>query len=325
MGFRIKEGEQVPAAIKRISLDQVDRSVDLLELRTRNKARAVHEARVCFKKIRAVLRLVQGEIGREIFKVENAAYRDTGRQLSAARDTVVVAGALEDLVREFGEKLADPDIRSLRKRLRRSRADQHIDRDQVAKVIDDLNAARLRVEGWPLFTDGFGALKLGVKRTYKKGRDAYAVAQAERTSESFHEWRKQVKYLWYQLSVLNPMWPKVLDTFSDELSRLSDYLSEDHDLSLLRDRADRSEEYSTSSEFEKLVQLIDNRRGHLQAKAQTVGVRIYSERPRAFANRLQSYWEAWRPVSLPEHPRDEQMTLAYVPPDDAMTRAARVS
>src|SRR5215468_6999198 len=110
MGFRIKECEQVPVAIKRIALDQIDRSLDRLELKTRNKARAVHEARVCFKKIRAVLRLIYGEIGREIFKLENTAYRDAGRLLSSARDTDVVADTLEELAHEFGKELADPDI-----------------------------------------------------------------------------------------------------------------------------------------------------------------------------------------------------------------------
>lgn len=103
MGFRIKDGEEVPDAVTRITIDQIDRARDRLGLKTRNKARAIHEARVCFKKIRAVLRLVYGEIGRDTFKFENGVFRDTARQLSAARDTVVVADTLEELVHHFNQ------------------------------------------------------------------------------------------------------------------------------------------------------------------------------------------------------------------------------
>jgi len=45
--------------------------------------------------------------------------------------------------------------------------------------------------------------------------------------------RKQVKYLWYQVCILNPMWPKPLDILAEELSKLADYPSEDHDLAML--------------------------------------------------------------------------------------------
>jgi len=79
MGFRLKDVESVPEGIRRITLDQIDRSLDQLQPKTRNKRRAIHELRVCFKRIRAVLRLIYGEIGPDIYRQENRAYRDAGR------------------------------------------------------------------------------------------------------------------------------------------------------------------------------------------------------------------------------------------------------
>jgi hypothetical protein len=43
-----------------------------------------------------------------------------------------------------------------------------------------------------------------------------------------------------------------------------------------------------------LVALIDQRRGELQVEARRLGERVYVEKPRAFAGRLQGYWQAWR-------------------------------
>jgi CHAD domain-containing protein len=317
----LKETEPVPDGIKRISLDQIDRALDRLSVKTRNRDRAVHEARVCFKKIRAVLRLVYGELGRETFKLENRNYRDLGRQLAKTRDTAVVAGTLEELVRDFNRELAHSDIKALRKRLRRSKADQHSHRKQtLSEVAEELSSARQRVETWPIKSDGFSVLNTGLRRVYKRGRAGFELARAERTTENVHEWRKQVKYLWYQVCVLNPMWPKTLDILADELNKLADFLSEDHDLAMLsRTAIEQAEALGDAAEVEKLILLIDQRRIVLQTKAVALGARLYAEKPKAFVRRMKSYWEAWRPTSDIERVDDQQMDLAFEATSGAAT------
>jgi len=313
MGYRFRESESVPEGMKRITLEQIDGALDRLTLKTRSKQRAVHDARVSFKKIRAVLRLAYGELGHEIYKRENIEYRDAGRRLSAARDTEVVAGTLEDLVREFNKQLSAPDIKTLRKRVRRSRAEHQIDRKRtLPEVAEALRSARQRVEAWPVEKDGFAALSIGLKRVYKRGRTSFLLINVERTTENLHEWRKQVKYLWYQVCILNPMWPKPLDILAHELNKLADYLSEDHDLALLtRTSIEQASALSTPGEVENLILLIDQRRVQLQARAAAIGARIYAEKPKAFVNRMQSYWEAWRPQSGVEAAVDPQINLAF--------------
>jgi len=312
MGFRLKDVESVPEGIRRITLDQIDRSLDQLQPKTRNKQRAIHEARVCFKRIRAVLRLIYGEIGPDNYKLENRAYRDAGRQLSAARDTVVVADTLEELVDQANRYLDEPGIKVLRKRLRRLRADQLGDDTQILpQLAENLRLARRRVEEWPLNNDRFIALAFGLKRVYRRGRRYYGITRTEGTVENFHEWRKQVKYLWYQMSILNPVWPKPLGTLANELGKLADYLSEDHDLAVLRERAvHQSQMLIDSSEIDKLVVLINHRRLQLQNRAGLLGSRLFAERPKTFVTRIEAYWLAWRPNEIPESPAVEQLTLA---------------
>ena len=313
MGYRFKETEPVPDGIKRISLEQIDRALDRLSLKTRNRDRAVHEARVCFKKIRAVLRLVYGELGRDTFKLENREYRDLGRKLAKTRDTAVVAGTLEELVCDFNKELAHSDVKALRKRLRRSKADQHSYRKKtLSDVAEGLASIRQRVETWPIKSDGFSALSTGLKRVYKRGRAGFELARVERTTENLHEWRKQVKYLWYQICVLNPMWPQPLDTLADELNKLADFLSEDHDLAMLsRTAIEQAQALGDPAEVEKLILLIDQRRILLQTKAALLGARIYAERPKAFVNRMQGNWAAWRPSSDIDKLEDQQMDLTF--------------
>jgi CHAD domain-containing protein len=168
------------------------------------------------------------------------------------------------------------------------------------------------VETWPINNDGFSAVRSGLQRIYKKGRASFRLTAVERTTENLHEWRKQVKYLWYQVSVLNPMWPKPLDVLAHELSRLSDYLSEDHDLALLgRTAVEQLQALGDPGEVEKLILLIDQRRIQLQTKAAALGARIYAEKPKRFVNRIQTYWYAWRPLSASESVEDQQMDLAF--------------
>src|SRR5262245_6702181 len=248
MGFRLRDDESVEHGIKRIVLAQIDRSLDQLEPKIRNRQRAIHEARVCFKRIRALLRLIYGEIGPENFKLENTVYRDAGRLLSAARDTAVVADTLEELINECNKHLAQPDIKLLRKRLRRLRADQLREKaQQLPQIAEDVQHARIRVVEWPLNHDGLVAIEYGIRKTYRTCRRKFHTAQSDNTTANLHEWRKDVKYLWYQLTVLNALWPKPLDAFAGELSKLSGFLSEDHDLAMLRERASKQTETLTES------------------------------------------------------------------------------
>jgi len=54
------------------------------------------------------------------------------------------------------------------------------------------------------------------------------------------------------------------------------------------------EESENRTEIEALVALIDQRRNELEVSARVLGARIYAEKPRVFAARIEAYWQAWR-------------------------------
>ncbi len=99
----------------------------------------------------------------------------------------------------------------------------------------------------------------------------------------------------YQMQVLRPLWLTVMEALAAELKTLGKYLSEDHDLAILREKVlEQLDETDDRTDIEALVALLDQRRNELQVIARTLGARIYAEKPRAFVARNLAYWQSWR-------------------------------
>lgn len=164
----------------------------------------------------------------------------------------------------------------------------------MTNAVKLLRKARQRVPEWPDLGH-HQALAKGLKRVFKNGRTNFAAAYDQSSVEAFHEWRKEVKHLLYQTQLLRPLWPRPMKGLSGELKKLGKYLSEDHDLAILREKvSEQLEESENRIEIEALVALVDQRRNELQLCARVLGARIYAEKPQAFATRSEAYWQAWR-------------------------------
>jgi len=295
MSYRLSDHETISDGIKRVVLEQIDQAFERLTSADGNQDDAIHDARVCMKKIRAVLRLVQSEIA-DVFRQENAFYRDASRRLSTMRDTAAMLETFDKLTARFADQLAADAFAKLRRPLQQSSPARRLEKKKtMVAVAKTVSAARRRVEAWPIRRNLFSALRPGVKRVYKQGRQSFAKAFEQPSVENFHQWRKHVKCLWYQIRVLKPIWPMMMDRLADALKTLGEYLSDDHDLALLRQRVLEGVERSDDrTDLEALVALIDQRRGELQVEARRLGERVYVEKPQAFTGRLQVYWQAWR-------------------------------
>ena len=117
---------------------------------------------------------------------------------------------------------------------------------------------------------------------------------------AFHEWRKQVKYLRYELAMLEPLWPALIDTMTDQAHQLTDYLGEDHDLTVLREIAVNPRGELPDRASEALLALIERRQDELRQKATRLGARLFEEKPKRFRARLGDYWRQWRREPLAE-------------------------
>ena len=293
--FRIVPGEPVPDEVRRVAVGRIDHALD--ELRgdsESSRAEAVHEARKDMKKLRALLRLVRGELGEEIYAHENACFRDTARQLSGVRDADVMIHTLADLEQRYGE------LPGAGRRLRpalvahRFRVSAGSMRPDLGDAIQTLTAARARVAEWPLELEGFAAFEEGLWRTYRRGRKAYARAEELPSPEHMHEWRKRVKDLWYHLSLLEDAWKPVMSALADETHELSERLGDEHDVTVLVEWAHRhaSALNGAGPVLRGFDVIGEARRRELQEEAFGYGSRIYADKPGAFVGRIEGWWAA---------------------------------
>jgi len=295
MGYRLRQDEGLSGGAKRIVLEQIDKALDYLKPTVRNKDVAIHDARVCMKKIRALLRLMRESLGNETYKAEDTTFRDAARMLSKVRDSAAMLEIIDQLIDHFSDQLSTGAFGGVRAPLLRSKRTRQQDRKiAMTKVAKSLRQARKRVDDWPA-VDAPQAFAKGLKRVFKQGRTTFATAYDRPSVETFHEWRKQVKHLLYQTQFLRPLWLTVMEALAAELKTLGKYLSEDHDLAILREKiSEQLDEADNRTEIEALVALLDQRRNELQVVARTLGARIYAEKPRTFVTRTEAYWQAWR-------------------------------
>lgn len=229
----------------------------------------------------------------DVLAREMSHYHQAGRRLSELRDTTVMLAAFDGLTKRYADQLSAKAFTELRNPLVKRRNIQHSEEQRaLIEVARMLTAARPRVMKWPIKEAGFDALHQGFKRIYKQGRIRMAEAQAARSIETFHAWRKRVKDLCYDVRLFKPAWLAILDKQADELERLADYLSEDHDLAILGQWVlQQSPEDQT--QLQALVALIDQRRRELEVEANQLGKRLYVESPNILVCRFEVYWRAW--------------------------------
>lgn len=298
MAYTLKPGESPAHGIKRIALEQIDKAVDSLN-GSEDRNEAVHDARKRFKKIRALLRLVRDEIGEEVYQAENRCFRDAGRTLSAVRSSQVMIETLDALLDQYDAQLVTSAFQPIREALTAEHEAQIRrvldDQEAIAHVLGTLSEARERVMTWPIESTGFDAFRKGLKRVYQRGYKAMDAAYADPDAETFHEWRKRVKYLWYHLRVLQTLWPGLLAPLADEAHTLADLLGDEHDLAELKQTLQTlpAVDYSSNS-VRLLFPLIWQERNDLQRRAAELGKRLYAEKPSDFVHRVESYWEAAR-------------------------------
>jgi CHAD domain-containing protein len=297
MSYRLQTDESLPAGMTRIVYEQLDQAIGALSHAEQDVHESIHETRKSLKKVRAVLRLMRGELGK-MYKTENTRFRDAGRKLSDLRDAEARIETLDQMRDVFGDALKPERFGALRADLVRHRETTFgsVDVDQrIAEALEMIRVGRNQVETWPLKRSSFKAIRPGLTRIYRQGRDAFALAYAEPTVEHFHDWRKRVKDHWYHVRLLRNIWPDVMKSYEDELDHLGDLLGDDHDLAIFRETLLTEENNVNGGDATHALQgLIAQRQTELRTEAATLGRRIFAERPnKGFATRIQHYYKAW--------------------------------
>lgn len=298
MTFQFRPDESVRKGVKRLVRKQIDNA--LQGLRSRGGSdRVVHDARKRFKRVRALLRLARAASGEKAYRKENTCFRDAGRPLTEIRDAKVLVETLDGLTAHFAGRVTARTFTKVRDALladkKAVRKEVLKERDALTGVIAAVEAARRRLVACPFGGKGSSTLYRGLKRSYRNVCRAFAAASADPGVEQFHEWRKQAKYLWHQLQVIEPAWQPLLKQLGDEVHAVTHFLGDDHDLAVLRDKVvAHPDTFGGAGVVETLVALVDKRRDELEQEAIRLGRRLFSDKPSRLAKRIQGYWKAWQ-------------------------------
>jgi CHAD domain-containing protein len=295
----LSRSQDLAHEVRRVLLGQLDDARSRLS-GTRLSDDSIHQARKTLKKARATLRLLRESIPESAYRQENLALRDIARSLSAARDAAVMLATLDQLEQHHGGSATSKISTALKKTLEAQQLETsrklHGSKDRRRSPATRVNLVKQRVARMPIAeSDGWSGIGVCLRRASRNGRRALRRARRDRSEDALHEWRKRTKHLWHQTQVLEPLKPGLIAEFGDQAHRLSDYLGDDRDLALLREKvAGLHATLKHSGDPKALLTLIDQCREQLQEKAFLLGTRLHEESPADFVARFERYWDRWR-------------------------------
>lgn len=307
--LQLGESEPLGAGVKRVTMEQLELAASgFFDGAEGGLGNAVHESRKSIKRVRALLRLVRGELPDHIYDFENESLRNTARLVTRIRAAQGVLEAARSIQGLYGDLLADGTFSVLLERLTRRRdlieLEAVEDPNLVGRVVRGLERAYHRYGSWPTdpeaqevyglgIRDSYEAVRPGLASTYSHGRRTMVTAYEGSAPGDFHEWRKKVKDMRHQMEFLAPLWPEVIVGTAMTLERLGHILGEDNDIrelgDLLRDRPDLCPNPRERSLFRALAH---QRRSELQIAAEILGRRVYAEQPDSLTGRFGEYWGA---------------------------------
>ena len=290
MTFRFKLQEPIAEGVRRVGLEQIDIATAKLASKDDIPA-AIHDARRCLKRLRALLRLIRPGLTEAAYRREAERLSGTGRLLSGARDLFVMQQTLGRLEARFGP-LPDGGADRLRKRLAQGKTDSgRAGDDGRRQALARLALSRRLFAGRAASAMELEHVLEGLETTYRKARKAFRHAYAKPSDESFHAWRKKVQQHWRHTLLLSRGWPEAMSARAGEAKELSRLLGEEHDYSvLLAFAGDKAAACLEPRDLAALSESCRASQGELRAAARPRGERLFAERPEDLRAHVELYW-----------------------------------
>lgn len=289
-----KSDRSLTQGLRRIARSQIEMAIAEIDDPELDPVTTAHQLRKRCKKLRGLIRLVRP--GFNAYEEENATFRDLARSLADLRDagaTLETVGALE---KQFGEVVGTEFFAGVRKTLAAASPPPHatIAQARLRTAREAFAAALERTGSWQIRGKPADILAHGAAMTYKRALKAMSVAAETDMAEDFHEYRKWVKYHWYQMRVLKQIWPKIIHARIEEARRLADELGNHHDFAVFRMDVLPTLEWTDKRVCEVLGGLIEAEELRLEPRCLKQGRRLFAEDSKGFGQRVGAYWKAWR-------------------------------
>jgi hypothetical protein len=139
----------------------------------------------------------------------------------------------------------------------------------------------------------FRSLAAGIRQAHQRGRKLMARARKRQRAADFHEWRKQIKTLWYELRLLERSGPRIRrDVKALHLAEV--WLGNEHDVVMLSDELSKDgSQGDTPVDFDRIRLVGDSYRCELRTKALASTARIYARTSREYVHFVRREWQRW--------------------------------
>lgn len=247
--------------------------------------RAVHQARRACKRLRALLRLAEPALGETAVEARRWI-AVSARQLAPARDATVRAATLASVVAEYREVLSEPACAALEAVYAveapaevppQAWDDASATLEGLADLLDDTALRQLSRR----------SLLRGARLAYRRARRRGRSARSSRCPEAWHELRSAVQVHLNQLKALRECTGGRFRSRQRELTRLASLLGEAHDLWMLHESLAEAPAGSLGA---LLRPLLAEQEGLRYAAAAELSAELFSQRPKAFEQRLEQAW-----------------------------------
>jgi hypothetical protein len=292
MAYRLKPRETIAHGLRRLANKALRSARDGLRQSSPPTDTAIFAARKSLKKVRTIRDLIAADEGAHLDGAKTML-RTVSRRLSTLRDADALLDILKKLRRSNPRLFDEHTFARVRRRLadhKRASMATAGDAGVWEKVDRDLRAIRRKARRWRPQHRRFRALGEGIRVTLRKGRRALERAQRRQRADEFHEWRKQVKALWYDLRLIEDCSSEISQDVM-ALQRTQRELGDDHNLEVLCEELSKD---PAVCDFERLRHAVNRYQRALRRKAIAHSARIYGPLPDEYVRAVRRAWKAWQ-------------------------------
>lgn len=287
--FEISNQENFSEGISRILNELHIKSTRLILARSRQHI-SIHELRKNIKKIRGILRLMRYEIGGKKYRKLNRKYRQLAQDIAVLRDDTsqieLLSGMLPKDKSAIVRRSINRAIRTIETKRKTAFKDFYTnDQHQyISREFNDLNIKNqeLNISGNP---DLF--ILKGLYKIHSNALKAFRATLSTNDAEVYHNLRKQVKYLMYNLRIISPANPIFFKAYLSKLNQLSTLLGKLHDLDLFNEHIHQRTIIQFKPEEKKeMLKIIYGNRYYLKKRIRLIGSQVFDKKSKDFRNRL---------------------------------------
>jgi CHAD domain-containing protein len=268
--------------VKSILLHYNNAAINFLSKNLKNPEN-VHQTRLCFKRIRSFLRLTQSAFADGTFHELNIYYRDQSRLLSSNRDITAIIDICQDMLIRSRSDSVKLFLKKYIQAQKRNRKETSLNPDlqrTTQTMIKSLRETANKINSLEISGKTHECLAFGAKKVYKKGYRLLETVKEAPDDHMLHEWRKQVKYLWYHYVFMNSFWPGIMNAHARQTQQLSQWLGKYNDYVILEKVLQQSEsEKKQKNQPATIGRNIKRSKEKLAKDSKKLGQKIYLLNP----------------------------------------------